>query len=187
MTVTAWTDLPLKTCRQVAITVFRIVRSGAAGATRDRRESWFWWLGGPLPPLPTLPGLSARRFGLEHGDRFDKQTLLWAAPRLRTPEQFQRWTDLVAVVHNHLVLARAWADIAHHRWDATTRPVTPAQVRRAMHRMLPQVGTPARPPRPRGKSPGRTPGTIVPPAPRYPVIRKGTRRAARRVSISPTE
>jgi DDE superfamily endonuclease len=185
VTVTAWTGLHLKACRAVAITALRITRAGAAGTGRDPRESWFWWLGGDLPPLAAIPPLDARRFGLEHGYRFDKQALLWDAPRVRTPAQFQRWTDLVAVAHNHLVLARPSAEITHRPWDATTRSVTPAQVRRTMRRILPQVGTPARPPRPRGKSPGRAPGTIVPPAARHPVIHKGKRRTARRASNLP--
>jgi hypothetical protein len=179
VTVTAWTDLHLKTCREVAIAVLRITRTEATDSPRDPREAWFWWLGGALPPLEALPGLYARRFGPEHGYRFDKQDLLWAAPRLRTPAQFQRWTDLVALAHNHLIVARPWAAITHRPWDAATRPVTPAQVRRSMRRILPQVGTPARAPRPRGKSPGRAPGTVVPPAARHPVIRHGKRRAGR--------
>ncbi len=183
VTVTAWANLHLKSCRDVSITVLRVGRAGAAGTTRDPRESWFWWLGGPLPSLATLPDLYARRFGLAHGYRFDKQSLLWEAPRLRTPEQFQRWTDLVAIAHNQLVVARSGAVIAHRPWDTATRPITPPQVRRAMRRILAQVGTPVRPPRPRGKSPGRPQGTIVPPATRYPVIRK--RRAGRRTGTDP--
>jgi hypothetical protein len=180
LTVTAWCGLHLKPCRDVPITVLRVTRAGAAGTARDPRESWFWWLGEEMPPLATIPPLSARRFGLEHGYRFDKQALLWEAPRLRTPERFQRWTDLVALGHNQVVLARPIATVTARPWDATTRPVTPPQVRRAMPRILAQVGTPVRPPQPRGKSPGRTPGTVVQPAPRHPVIRKRRSRAARR-------
>lgn len=180
LTVTAWTGLHLKACRAVPIAVLRVTRAGAAGTGRDPHESWFWWLGGTLPPLATIPPLYARRFGLEHGYRFDKQALLWEAPRVRTPARFQRWTDLVALGHNHLVLARPATAAILRPWDATTRPVTPPQVRRAMPRILAQVGTPVRPPRPRGKSPGRAPGTTVRPAARYPVVRKGRGRTVRR-------
>ena len=88
----------------------------------------------------------------------------------------------MAVAHNRLVLARAGAAVTRRPWDAATRSATPPQVRRAMPRILAQVGTPARPPRRRGKSPGWAPGTVVPPAPRYPVIRKGRGRAARRAA-----
>lgn len=182
VSVTCWTGLHLKVRRDVPIAVLRVTRAGAAGTPRDPRETWFWWLGGPLPPLQAVPALYARRCGLEHGYRVDKQELLWDAPRLRTPEQFQRWTDLVAVAHNQLVLARPLVAVAHRPWEAKRRPATPAQVRRAMGRILPRVGTPVRPPRPRGKSPGRAPGASVKRATRHPVIRKGPRRAKRRAA-----
>ena len=65
----------------------------AADPKRDPRGAWFWWLGGPLPPLATLPHLYARRFGIEHGYKFDKQVLLRDAPCLRTAAQFARWTE----------------------------------------------------------------------------------------------
>ena len=182
VSVACWANLHLKAHRDVPLTAIRIVRAGAAGTTRDPHEAWFWWRGGPLPPLATLPALYARRFGLEHGYKFDKQALLWAAPRLRTPAQMERWTDLVAAVHNQLALARPLAVVARRPWESAARPVTPQQVRRTMGRIIAQVGTPVRAPRPRGESPGRAPGTVVRLAPRQPVIRKPRkgRRTARR-------
>jgi hypothetical protein len=184
ISVACWGGLHLKACRDVPITAVRITRAGAAGTKRDPREAWFWWLGATLPPLATLPHLYARRFGIEHGYKFDKQALLWADPRLRTPAQMERWTDLVAAVHNQLVLARPLAAIAHRPWECAARPVTPQQVRRAMGRIIAQVGTPVRPPRPRGKAPGRAPGTVIRPAPRLLVIRKTRKRprTARRMA-----
>ncbi len=176
--VACWANLHLKACRDVPITAVRIIRAGAAGTKRDPRESWFWWLGEDMPPLPDLPRLYARRFGVEHGYKFDKQHLLWDAPRVRTPAQFERWTQLVAAVHNQLVLARPLAALALRPWDARRRPASPQQVRRGMGRIVAQVGTPVRPPRPRGKSPGRAAGAIVQRATRHPVLRKTRRKAA---------
>ena len=176
--VTWWADLHLKACRATPLTAVRIVRHHATGTARDPREAWFWWLGGPLPPAATLPDLYARRFGIEHGYKLQKQTLLWDAPRVRTPDQFARWTDVVAVAHNHLALARPLVAVAHRPWEARAKPATPQQVRRAMPRLLPQVGTPAAPPRPRGKSPGRAAGTPVKRAARHPVLRKAAKRRA---------
>jgi len=176
VSVSWWGGLHLKACRAVPIAAIRIVRHDAKATARDPREAWFWWLGGPLPPPEALPRYYARRFSIEHGYKFQKQTLLWEAPRVRTPEQFQRWSDLVAIAHNHLVLARPLATVTHRPWEAKTRPVTPQQVRRAMPRILAQVGTPVRPPRPRGKSPGRPPGVPVKRAQRQPVLRKADKR-----------
>ena len=80
--VSWWTGLHLRKAREVSITAIRIIRSGARDTKRDPREAWFWWLGGPLPPVAELASLYARRFGQEHGYRFDKQDLLWTAPRV---------------------------------------------------------------------------------------------------------
>jgi hypothetical protein len=175
--VSGWSGLHLRKARAVSITTVRIIRSGARRTKRDPREAWFWWLGGVLPPLEELAGLYPRRFGQEHGYRFDKQDLLWAAPRVRTPEQMERWTDLVAVVHNALVLARPRVDAERRPWEARTRPPTPRQLRRAMGRIIAEVGTPARPPQPRGKAPGRARGATVKPAERHAVVRKSPPKA----------
>lgn len=175
--VRCWSGLHLRKARAVAITAVRIIRSGARHTKRDPREAWFWWLGESLPPLEELAGLYPRRFGQEHGYRFDKQDLLWAAPRVRTPEQMERWTDLVAIVHNALVLARPRVDAERRPWEARTRPPTPRQVRRAMGRIIAHLGTPARPPQPRGKAPGRARGATVKRAERHAVVRKSPPKA----------
>jgi len=58
-----------------------------------------------LPLSEVYPGYK-RRYAQEHGYRFEKQALLWETPRLRTPQQFERWTDVVAIVHDELQVAR---------------------------------------------------------------------------------
>jgi hypothetical protein len=176
-----WEGLHLKAARVVPLTVVCLTRAGAAGTKRDPRDTWFWWLGGrPLPPPAELARLYPRRFSIEHGYRFDKQDLLWAAPHLRTPAQMDRWTHLVSAVHNELGLARLAVQAQRWPWEPAARPLTPRQVRRALPRLLSQLGTPAVSPRPRGKSPGRPRGAVVARAPRAPVIRKGTSRRPKR-------
>jgi len=175
--VSCWQGLHLRKARQVTITAVRIIRSGARNTKRDPREAWFWWLGGQLPALAELAGVYARRFGQEQGYRFDKQDLLWAAARVRTPEQMERWTDLVAIVHNTLVLAQPKVEAERRPWEAFGRAATPRQVRRAMGRIIAQVGTPARAPQPRGKARGRALGARVKPAERHAVVRKSPPKA----------
>ncbi|HYV32532.1 MAG TPA: transposase [Candidatus Binatia bacterium] len=175
--VSCWQGLHLRKAREVTITVVRIMRTRARNTKRDPRESWFWWLGGPLPALEELAGLYGRRYGQEHGYRFDKQDLLWATPRVRTPAQMERWTDVVAAVHNQLVLAKPQVAGERRAWEARKRPVTPRHVRRAMGRIIAQLGTPARPPQARGKAPGRAVGAVVKRAERYAVVRKSPPKA----------
>ncbi len=181
VTVRCWGGLHRKECRAVPLTAVCFTRPAATNAKGDLRETWFWWLGGrPLPPLTDLARLYPRRFSIEHGYRFDKQDLLWTAPRVRTPEQMERWTDVVAAVHNEIGLARAQAQAQRLPWENPRRPLSPRQVRRVLARIIAQEGTPAAPPRPRGQSPGRACGAVVRRAPRHPVIRKGsTRRPTR--------
>jgi len=105
---------------------------------------------------------------------------LWDQPRLRTPEQFERWTLLVAAVQNQLVLARSLVQALHLPWETDKRPATPQQVRRAMAGIVAALGTPAHPPKARGKSPGWPKGRVRTPAPRFPVIKKPKPRPKKR-------
>jgi hypothetical protein len=59
-----------------------------------------------------------------------------------------------------------------HPWESKRRASTPQQVRRGMHPLLARLGTPARPPRPRGKAKGRITGAKIGKAKRFPVVRK---------------
>jgi hypothetical protein len=173
--VSCWRNLHLKQARHITITVIRVVREAARGTKRDPRVSWFWWVGGPLPALAEIPRLYGRRFGQEHGFRLDKQELLWSRPRLRTPEQFERWTDLVSCVHNQLVLLQPLVSSCRRPWERRRGLLSLGQVRRGAGKVLAQLGTPARPPQPRGKASGRASGGAVRRANRHPVIRKSTK------------
>lgn len=172
--VTAWAGLHYKQCRSVTLQVIRVTRHAATNKKRDPRVSWFVWVGSEPLPLQDVWPTYRRRYGQEHGFRFEKQDLLWVEPHFRTPEQFQRWTDIMAAAHNQLVLARPLTEACRYPWEAQHRAATPRQVRRAMGQILTQLGTPAQPPQPRGKSPGRKPGTKVTRARRYSVVYKNT-------------
>jgi len=170
--ITWWTGLHLAKARPIEVTVMRVVRPCASGKKRDPRESWFLWDGSPEACMPEVALGYRRRYSHEHGYRFEKQALLWVKPRLRTPEQFERWSQVVAIVHNLLVLARPHVQADLRPWETALREPSPQQVRRAMAKFVAQLGTPAQPPKPRGKSPGRQKGAVVRPVPRAPVIYK---------------
>jgi len=171
-----WNHLHVKDARYLDLTVIRVERPRAANSERDPRVSWFVWIGAPDAAIPQIAVRYVRRFSQEHGYRFDKQALLWDKPRLRTPAQFERWTHLVAIAHNQLVLARDVVAPDLRPWENTQRIPTPQQVRRGMLKLLPTLGTPARPPQPRGKSPGRAKGTKIGKAQRFSVVRKTPKR-----------
>ena len=174
--VSAWHNLHFKSARNIVVSVIRIVRPDAKNTERDPRTSWFVWRGQNLPPLEQIEGLYKRRYSQEHGYRVDKQNLLWETPRLRTPEQFQTWTDMVAATRNLLCLARPLAQATRQPWESTRRQITPQQTRRTMPTILTYLGTPARAPQVRGKSPGRAVGAIIKKAPTYCVVYKATNK-----------
>jgi len=91
------------------------------------------------------------------------------------------------MVRNQLVLARPLVRAERRPWEATTRPATPQQVRRALGRIIPQLGTPAPAPQPRGKAPGRAAGATVKRAVRHPVVRKGTKKKVSAKKTAPKQ
>ena len=143
--------------RELDLSVIQVEREAAKGTKRDPRVSWFVMLDASIP-LPQIAPQYRRRFSQEHGYRFLKQELLWTRVHVRTPAQFELWSWLLVLVMNQLYLARELGQAMHRPWESTQRPVTPQQVRRVMPAILLQLGTPARPCQPRGKSPGRAKG-----------------------------
>jgi hypothetical protein len=137
-------------------------------------QLWLWWHGPGTPDLALLWRADAHRFDLEHTRRFAKQTLQWVLPRVRLPEQADRWTALVVVAYTQLRLARACVQDRRLPWEPPFAPerLTPYRVRRAFSALLANLGSPANPPKPCGRSPGRPKARRSGPAPRYPTFKK---------------
>ena len=135
---------------------------------------WLWWAGPGTPDLDLLWRAYVRRFDLEHTLRFCKQSLGWTTPRVRYPEQADRWSWLVVAAYTQLRLARPWAADRRLPWERPLEPgrLTPTRVRRAVSALLPVVGTPASAPKPCGRSPGRAKGSRSGRAIRYPALKK---------------
>ncbi len=144
--------------------------------TRIPKRLWLWWRGPGEPDLAVLWRAYVRRFDLEHTFRFCKQTLHWTMPRVRTPEQADRWTWLVLLAYTQLRLARRFAADRRLPWQPTQRPqratLTPARVRQGFPELRAWLGTPTTAPKPCGRSPGRPTGRRSEPAPRYPALKK---------------
>jgi hypothetical protein len=57
-------------------------------------------------------------------------------------------------------------------WQSATSNLTPGRVAQSMFSVLVEIGTPAQPPQPSGKSPGWTKGNTRTKPPRYPTVKK---------------
>jgi DDE superfamily endonuclease len=144
--------------------------------TREPRALWLWWHGpgGVVPDLGLIWRAYVRRFDLEHTFRFLKQTIGWTTPRMRHPEQADLWTWLVVAAYTQLRLARPSVADLRLPWERSYAPghLTPVRVRRAVSALLPELGTPAKAPKPCGRSPGRPKGCLSGRAKRYPAVKK---------------
>jgi hypothetical protein len=170
--VCCWKGLHFREAPEAEVGVIRVQRDAARDTKRDPRISWFIWTGKEDVPLEQVRPWYRKRFSQEHGYRFLKQDLLWTRAHLRTPEQVERWSWMVACACNLLLVSHHLGLAVLRPWESKERPLTPRQVRRAMPRILQQVGTPAVPPKPRGKSPGWHKGRQRTLAPRFAVVRK---------------
>jgi hypothetical protein len=165
---------PISKGTLVLVEVSRLPRK-----TREPQVLWLWY-SGPDADRPDSDLLDllwrsyVRRFDLEHTFRFLKQTLNWTAPRVRLPEQADRWSWLVLVAYTQLRLARAYVADQRLPWERPLEPgqLTPYRVRRRFWSLLSELGTPAKSPKPCGRSPGRPKGKLSGTARRYPAIKK---------------
>jgi hypothetical protein len=165
--------LPIVVGTLVLVEVERLPRGERR---RKPRVLWLWWHGpeGEAPDLELLWRAYVRRFDLEHTFRFLKQALGWSTPRVRHPEQADRWTWVVLAAFTQLRLARAHVADMRLPWERhyEAARLTPGRVHRAVSALLAHVGTPAKPPKPRGRSPGRPKGRLSGRAKRYPAVKK---------------
>jgi DDE superfamily endonuclease len=150
------------------------VRVERLPGNRAPKPLWLWH-SHPDPTQLDLPRTFAaflRRFDIEHTFRFLKQTLGWTRPRLRTPEQADRWTWLIISAYTQLRLARGLTEDLRRPWEAPLTPdqLTPGRVRRGFPRIHRTTTQPAAAPKPTHPGPGRpktTPNKHR--APRHPV------------------
>jgi hypothetical protein len=165
--------LPIVVGTLVLVEVERLPRGERR---REPRVLWLWWHGleGRAPDLDLLWRSYVRRFDLEHTFRFLKQGMGWTTPRVRSPEQADRWTWLVLAAYTQLRLARARVADLRLPWERRYNAgrLTPVRVHRAVSTLLVEMGTPARPPKPCGRSPGRPKGRLSGRAKRYPAVKK---------------
>jgi hypothetical protein len=143
---------------------------------REPRVLWLWWHGpeGMVPDLDLIWRAYVRRFDLEHTFRFLKQSMGWTTPRVRHPKQADRWTWLVLAAFTQLRLARTHVADLRLPWERRYEPdrLTPVRVHRAVSALLVELGTPAKPPKPCGRSPGRPKGRLSGRAKRYPAVKR---------------
>ena len=144
--VRAWSGLHPKT-RKVAkrygvkttavvegtVVLVEVERLPRGERRRKPKVLWLWWHGVGQPDLDLLWRAYCRRFDVEHFVRFLKQALGWTTPRVRHPEQADRWTWLILAAYAQLLLARGAVANWRLPWERPLPPrkLTPARVLRS--------------------------------------------------------
>jgi DDE superfamily endonuclease len=185
--VRAWSGLHPKTRRAAerygsesaavvrgTVVLVEVERLPSGERRRRPKALWLWWHGEGGPDLDLLWRAYCRRFSIEHAIRFIKERLGWVKPKVRHPEQADRWTWLVLAAYAQLLLARGVVADRRLPWEKplAVEKLTPYRVLRTFVTLVPLLATPAEAPKPRGRSPGRPKGSLSGPARRYPALKK---------------
>lgn len=107
-----------------------------------------------------------------------KDLLGWSRAQLGDVERQDRWTWVVLVAGWQLLLAREVARDCPRPWERAASGRLPlGRVQRDFGRILREFGLGVPAPKPRGKAPGRAPGTRLEPKPRQPLLNRRQKAA----------
>jgi hypothetical protein len=181
--LSAWSRLPFKDVPTLVGLVVRVEFLTATGQPMYQRPLWLFWSGPATVSLQALCLMYLLRFGIEHFFRFAKQRLGLLIAQTPDLVASLTWVWLVALAYTQLLVARTLVAAQPRPWDPKSRrdphrPLTPGQVRQAWPAFSHGLGTPTQPPRPSGKSPGRSTGFQPTPRPRFPVVSNKQKHAA---------
>jgi hypothetical protein len=169
-------DLPM---HQHPFTLIRVQVVDELGNLVFKHTLWLIVIGERRNELSLVEAWQAygQRYDVEHYFRFGKQRLLMATYQTPDVEHEENWMQIVALARVQLWLARDLAAAMPRPWErylpeAKRETASPSTVQRDFGRIIRQIGTPAKPPKPRGNSPGRAKGHRPPRRKRHPVIKK---------------
>lgn len=167
--------------QQDALTVFDVVLA-ETHLQQDKRPTpkWFAILHASDYPVRMVWTWFTHRWPIEPAFRFRKNDLHWTLPQFQHTLHCDRWTMLVDIAYWQLYLARDLVRDTPLPWQKPLPSLTPGRVVAGMAALLATLPALARSPKPRGKSPGWTPGRPRTPPPRFDVVKRGSKRPKRK-------
>lgn len=180
-----WNDLLMRGKRNAPMQErpFDLIRSqviDTSGQPVFARPLWILVLGKQRRQISTAEGYEAyrQRYDLEHFFRFGKNKLLLDHYQTPCVEHEENWWELVCLAYTQLWLAAPLTQTVLHPWERYVPELSqrsipsPTQVQRDFGRIIRQLGTPAKAPKPRGIPPGRLAGDSPGRRSRQPVMFK---------------
>jgi len=175
--VRIWKNLHLQKASEYPLIVARLERLETKGTRRLPKVIWVAWVGEEPPEPKTWWQRYVRRYAVDHWYRFAKQRLYWTLPLFSTPEQAERWSDLMPLITWELWLARPIGLDKPLPWQRKLSELTPGRVCQGWSDIFAQIGTPAQMPKRRGNAPGWLKGRERKRRERFDVVKRGTQRA----------
>ena len=186
--IEGWHSLLMRGTKEYAMhkqpfTVMRCRVFNEKGELVFQRPLWLLVIGPRRDELSLIEAWESyrQRYDMEHFYRFGKQRLLMNAFQTPEVEHEENWWQIVQLAYVQLWMARSIAKVLPKPWERylprpTADVASPATTQRDFGRIIRQIGTPAKAPKPRGKSPGRALGQRMKPRLRQPVIKKGAEK-----------
>ena len=171
-----WNNLHGKDAADVPIDVIRA--SIHLEKEKPPRPIWLAWQAPASIPehlvinAETIWQAYVHRWPVEPGIRFRKQCLGWTTPQFQHKESGDRWSWLVALAVWLLFLSRPIVQDHPLPWQKPQHKLTPQRVQQSLPLIFAEFGSPARPPKMRGKSPGWPKGRCKTPKQRFKVVKK---------------
>nr|WP_293038826.1 NF041680 family putative transposase [Moorena sp. SIO1F2] len=118
--VRRWKDLHFSGSASSEMELILVERLEVASSQSKSKPLWLVWVGQSMPTLSEILHKYLRRFAVDHWYRFLKQRLHWTIPQLSTPQQCERWSDLMPIMTWELWLARDLVAQHHLPWALTS-------------------------------------------------------------------
>lgn len=184
--VTRWSRLHFQRSAQREMELLRVEVLQPVGHRCKFQPLWLVYLGQKMPPLSELWRHYLRRFAVDHWYRFAKQRLHWTVPQLAEIGATETWSALMPVMSWQLWLARDEVKDHPLPWQAAADNLSPGRVAQAFAVILAAIGTPAKPPKLRGKSQGWPQGKPRRSRTRYPTVKKRAKVRKKDAKSSPS-
>ena len=170
--VTHWRGFHFRASPERPMEIFRVEVIEPLGRNRKFQPMWLAWLGETMPNVETLWLKYLRRFALEHWYRFAKQRLHWTLPQFTSAHSAERWSALMPLITWQLWFARQGCVDSPLPWQSPQDHLAAGRVAQTFAVIIAAIGSPAIPPKLRGKSSGRSKGDRFTPRIRYPSVKK---------------
>jgi hypothetical protein len=172
-----WHNLDFRKSPLHPMSVILVERLNPDGSIRVAKPMWLAFVGEQMPSLSETWRLYLRRFGVDHWYRFAKNRLHWTVPKFSTPQQCDRWSDLMPIMTWQLWLARDIVTDHPLPWQKKLTQLTPGRVAQSMGSIFAVIHTPASSPKLRGKSHGWKKGQMRQRRIHYPIVKKSTSKS----------